>query len=900
MSRPHLVHVGTTRPAGFKPGLESLEDRAVPSSMVWANRGQESDRFVAVFGANAEAARKVVDYSLASWGKVIVNLNQPAIDASPDKNTITFTVRMSTDKGNGGSASANTYAYPTDADKEGGRNGYPTTGTISLDAGVDGQPDKGWWIDPNPGDLTPFTNVLSPFAANRGRNAVGVDMVDIINGEIAHVLGLFSGQARLQTPLAGTLTKVAPAVEDRHSDGKAGFYYVFDGPSVTQLLTSYDSGAGDTGAAIHTPQPRDTNLPVPFASKFRGAVTLTGALDAGNAVGGSRVIPSDNLMLLFRDAYGYDVLLPSTQPGGTFNASVTPARRLVIKGGPDGDATPTGDVSTGGAAAPGGDGHGAGHGLGPQYLDNGPASPDRITLKRDGDFVVVTIEPGRGGPLPNTDRNAVGAARPIVTRVPLASFTSIELDAEGGDDTVVLDLSGGNFLPAGGFDLSGGDGADKVMVVGGGAFKTDGRTLTFPGMGTVQLGSVARLDEATGLSANTTQGAAVVIEPAAVKLAAGSPLGFATVTRPARGKVVVNPNGTLSYTPDRGFRGDDTFNVTLSDGTTDGSGDAVTFPVSVRVNASPGLVGVPTTAVGGTDGTFRVVTAGKAGAAVTPFLSFTGSVRVASADLNGDGVPDTVAGTGPGSATHLRVLDGKTGAELFAVDPFEASFTGGVFVAAGDVNGDGTPDLIVSPDGGGGPRVRVFSGKGFGQLADFFGIDDPAFRGGARAATGDLNGDGVADLVVSAGTGGGPRVAVVDGKSNFARKLVADFFAFENSLRNGLFPAVGDVDGDGLSDLVAGAGPGGGPRVVAFSGRDLLAAPAVQTRLADYFAGDPNRRDGVRVAVKDLDGDAKADVVAAVGATVLAYSGKGLKPGAVTADLSPDLLPGQSGGVFVG
>src|SRR5205085_4562751 len=114
--------------------------------------------------------------------------------------------------------------------------------------------------------------------------------------------------------------------------------------------------------------------------------------------------------------------------------------------------------------------------------------------------------------------------------------------------------------------------------------------------------------------------------------------------------------------------------------------------------------------------------------------------------FTGDGVADLVVGTGPGSATHVRVLDGVDQHELFALDPFEASFVGGVFVAAGDLTGDGVADLVVTPDEGGGPRARVFSGAGFTQVADFFGIDDPGFRGGARAAVGDLDGDGVGDL----------------------------------------------------------------------------------------------------------------------------------------------------------
>ncbi|MFO0936976.1 MAG: FG-GAP-like repeat-containing protein [Gemmataceae bacterium] len=366
---------------------------------------------------------------------------------------------------------------------------------------------------------------------------------------------------------------------------------------------------------------------------------------------------------------------------------------------------------------------------------------------------------------------------------------------------------------------------------------------------------------------------------------------------------------TISLTTAGGQLGSSTVTVTV----TDAGNLSTSSTLTITVTAPHTLVGYRQFSVGedrgknilsgfNPDGSLRY--------SLTPFGSFTGGIRTAAGDFNGDGVADIVVATGPGSATHVKIFDGVTQAELFTIDPFEASFTGGLYVAAGDINGDGKADLAITPDEGGGPRCRVFNGNGFTQIADFFGIDDTNFRGGARASIGDMNGDGKGDLQVVAGFGGGPRVACFDGSqlgSNGGPKLFNDFFAFEQSLRNGIFVASGDVNGDGYADLVAGGGPGGGPRVFILDGKSLVQNGSdTLVSVGNYFAGDISNRGGIRVAVKDLDGDNKADVVTGsgvnAGSHVSAYLGKNTTPLGGTPPIFLDFnaFAGFSGGVFVG
>ncbi len=326
-------------------------------------------------------------------------------------------------------------------------------------------------------------------------------------------------------------------------------------------------------------------------------------------------------------------------------------------------------------------------------------------------------------------------------------------------------------------------------------------------------------------------------------------------------------NRTVTFTPVAGQFGTAILLLTVRDS----EGAIATDTFQVTISRPPAvLVGFPQFAVGADagGGSATLFNPDKSVRfTVTPFAGFTGGVRTATADFNNDGVADLILGTGPGIATRVVILDGKSQAVLFDVAPFEASFVGGVYVSAGDVTGDGIPDLAITPDEGGGPRVDIYSGAaGFPKLTAFFGIDDTNFRGGARSAIADMTGDGVADLIVVAGFGGGPRVAGFDGKSLATTpvKIFGDFFAFEQALRNGIFVTAGDINSDGFADLIAGGGPGGGPRVLAFDGKALLNNEYVN--LANFFGGDVNSRGGIRVAVKDLDGDTNADLVVGSGA----------------------------------
>jgi hypothetical protein len=198
----------------------------------------------------------------------------------------------------------------------------------------------------------------------------------------------------------------------------------------------------------------------------------------------------------------------------------------------------------------------------------------------------------------------------------------------------------------------------------------------------------------------------------------------------------------------------------------------------------------------GTGGPPQVGIFDSTGSQLSSFLAydaaFTGGVRVAAGDVNGDGVADIVTGAGPGGAPHVKVFDGVTGAQIRSFFAFDPGFSGGVFVAAGDLTGDAADDLVVGADSGGAPHVKVFDGSTGAEIRSFFAYD-AAFTGGVRVAAGDVNGDGVADIVTGAGPGGAPQVKAFDGVTS---SQLLSFLATTPSFSGGIYVATGAVTPD--------------------------------------------------------------------------------------------------------
>jgi hypothetical protein len=226
---------------------------------------------------------------------------------------------------------------------------------------------------------------------------------------------------------------------------------------------------------------------------------------------------------------------------------------------------------------------------------------------------------------------------------------------------------------------------------------------------------------------------------------------------------------------------------------------------------------------------------------------------IAAADFDGDGHVDFAVESWANNQVEVVFGTGggrfRTPGRLFGVGkmPYQK-------LRAGDVNGDGAPDLVTTNFEGG--NVTVLLGDGKGGFREAPGSPFPVGAAPFALALADIDKDGHLDLVVANFSGhGGDRsrdavnVLLGDGRGGFRPMKGSPFMTGANPTR----VAAGDVNGDGWPDVVTGNMSGGDVTVLLGDGKGSL-------RLG---VSRPAGKEPYGVAVGDVDGDGRAEIFVA-------------------------------------
>jgi len=260
-------------------------------------------------------------------------------------------------------------------------------------------------------------------------------------------------------------------------------------------------------------------------------------------------------------------------------------------------------------------------------------------------------------------------------------------------------------------------------------------------------------------------------------------------------------------------------------------------------------------------------------ASFSPYLVQGYGLVSSGGDLDGDGNDELITGPGPGPyhPALVQVLD-REGERLAA---FQAYGTPryGVLVSSGDLDGDGVDEIVTGAGPGAvyGPHVRGWRWDGGETVSPLPGVSFLAYgtnRWGANVACGDIDGDGADEIVTGAGPGDvfGPHVRGWrwDGEGLVSAMPGVSFFAY-GTLRWGVNVACGDIDGDGIDEIVTGPGPSeifsshvrgwdyDGEAVAPIDGVSFIAYPNLPHSM------------GCTVACGDVDNDRVAEILTGPG-----------------------------------
>lgn len=244
---------------------------------------------------------------------------------------------------------------------------------------------------------------------------------------------------------------------------------------------------------------------------------------------------------------------------------------------------------------------------------------------------------------------------------------------------------------------------------------------------------------------------------------------------------------------------------------------------------------------------------------------FKGGVNLATGDLDNNGSYEIVTAPLSRGGPHVRVFSnqGSLINEFFAYD---GKYTGGVNLAVGDLQGDKSKQIVTAPVTGG-SEIKIF--KANGSFLKSFVAYDAKFKGGVNVAVGDVDNDGKAEIITAPASNGGPHIKVFNNDG----LLLYQFFAYDKKMTKGVWLTVGDLDHDGWQDIVTVPAKNTMPQVRAFNFNG--------TALYDFIAYSQYLTSGIRLSARDLSGDGLVELLAlpnkSASALLRIYDSKGLE-----------------------
>jgi hypothetical protein len=250
-----------------------------------------------------------------------------------------------------------------------------------------------------------------------------------------------------------------------------------------------------------------------------------------------------------------------------------------------------------------------------------------------------------------------------------------------------------------------------------------------------------------------------------------------------------------------------------------------------------------------TNGSFARIFSGQGENIRTGFFTYNsnyrGNIKIIKTDINGNGQIETI------TADDRKItITGETGIKIKTFFPYGYKYQGGLSISLADLDNDGRKEFVTGTENGSGNLVKTFNWYGKPINTGFNAYNAIWKNLGVNVATGDINGDGIIEIITGPSRRGGPHIRIFDQLGN----IKGEFFAYEHNFRGGVNVATADINGDGTDEIVTGPGYNHQPKVKVFNNKGKL--------LNSWLAYQKTNTGGIKVISSDLDNNNIDEIVA--------------------------------------